>query len=284
METDFGLAEFFTSVPNAIKPLIDDCDEVAYRMVAPELKRVDRRLDACFIPIDAPEKPLIAVEFQGYPDKAIYYKALAKGALLGEKFPDLAMKVVICFLDRGLDPKTPYWCELGRSGFAGFQVIYLEEAIARIESQDPSDPTAALLGLLVRTKETVEDEDARRRYRAISESTISREEKQVYVKLLMYWLMQLHSSTEEEMSAMLGMMTPLEETPAFRSIFAKGEAKGKAEGIAEGRAKQLVSQIERLETSYGEGLLSEQAYRVLVAPLRTELEDLRRSLITGQAG
>lgn len=272
METDFGLAEFFASVPNAIKRLLDDHDEVAYRMVSPELKRVERRLDACFIPVDAPEKPLIAVEFQGYPDKAIYYKALAKGALLGEKFPDYSMRVVILFLDQSLDPQTPFWHDLGRSDFAGFQVIYLAEAVARIEGEDPKDPTAALLGLLVRAAETVGVEDARRRYRAIAESSIPRQEKEVYVKLLMYWLMQLFSSTEEEMSAMIGVMTPLEETPAFKSIFAKGEAKGEAKG----KAELLVEQIERLEGNYRDGLLSEEAYQVVVPPLKTALEELRQ--------
>ncbi len=96
-----------------------------------------------------------------------------------------------------------------------------------------------------------------------------REEKQVYVKLLMYWLMQLHASTEEEMTAMIGMMTPLEETPAFRSIFAKGES------------AQLVRQIERLERSYRDGLLSEQAYLDLVPPLQKDLDDIRRMLKKG---
>ncbi len=36
---------------------------------------------------------------------------------------------------------------------------------------------------------------------------------------------------------MLNIFTPLEETRAYQSIFAKGEAKGRAEGKAEGEAK-----------------------------------------------
>ncbi len=265
MEKDFGLAEFFASVPNAIKRLLAVRDAVTYRMVSPELKRVERRLDACFIPVDAPDKPLLAVEFQGYPDKGIYYKALAKGALLGEKFPDYGMTVVILFLNQALDPKTVDWHDLGRSGFSSFRVIYLAEAVARMEQENPNDPTAALLGLLVQPKEEVEAEDARRRYGVINEAAISREEKQVYVKLLVYWLMQLLSSTEEEMIAMIGIMTPLEETPAYKSIFAKG------------RFGQVLDQISRVEKRYREGQLSEESYQSLIQLLRSDLEDLRNT-------
>ena len=38
---------------------------------------------------------------------------------------------------------------------------------------------------------------------------------------------------------MLNVLTPLEETRAYQSIFAKGEAKGKTEGKAEGKADDL---------------------------------------------
>ncbi len=36
---------------------------------------------------------------------------------------------------------------------------------------------------------------------------------------------------------MLNLMTPIQETRAYQSIFAEGEAKGKEEGKAEGEAK-----------------------------------------------
>ncbi len=73
---------------------------------------------------------------------------------------------------------------------------------------------------------------------------------------------------------MIGMMTPLEETPAFKSIFAKG----KVEGVAEGKIEELVCQIQQIESGYREGLFPEQTYQILVQPLQARLEDLRRSL------
>ncbi len=65
---------------------------------------------------------------------------------------------------------------------------------------------------------------------------------------------------------MIGMMTPLEETPAFKSIFAKG------------KIEELVCHIEQIERSYREGLLAEQTYLLLIQPLRVRLEELRRSM------
>jgi predicted transposase YdaD len=48
------------------------------------------------------------------------------------------------------------------------------------------------------------------------------------------WLFErFRSLTDEEIWAMMNIFTPLEETRAYQSIFAKGEAKGKAEGKAE---------------------------------------------------
>ena len=44
---------------------------------------------------------------------------------------------------------------------------------------------------------------------------------------------------------MLNLVTPIQETRAYQSIFAEGEAKGKAEGKAEGKANTLKRQIKR---------------------------------------
>jgi predicted transposase YdaD len=42
---------------------------------------------------------------------------------------------------------------------------------------------------------------------------------------------------------MLNLLTPLEETRAYQSIFAEGEAKGEAKGKAEGKASALKRQL-----------------------------------------
>ena len=44
---------------------------------------------------------------------------------------------------------------------------------------------------------------------------------------------------------MLNVITPLQETKAYQSIFAEGEAKGKVEGKAEGKADDLKRLLRR---------------------------------------
>lgn len=50
----------------------------------------------------------------------------------------------------------------------------------------------------------------------------------------------------KEIWSMLNMLTPLEETKAYQSIFAEGEAKGEAEGEAKGEAKGKAMTLKRL--------------------------------------
>jgi len=44
---------------------------------------------------------------------------------------------------------------------------------------------------------------------------------------------------------MLNLLTPIEETRAYQSIFAEGEARGRAEGEAEGEAKGRAGALKR---------------------------------------
>jgi predicted transposase YdaD len=52
--------------------------------------------------------------------------------------------------------------------------------------------------------------------------------------------------SEEEVLDMLPVLAPLEETRAYKSIFAKGMVKGKTEGKAEGEARGKAELLKRL--------------------------------------
>jgi predicted transposase YdaD len=58
--------------------------------------------------------------------------------------------------------------------------------------------------------------------------------REALAQILACWLFErFQSLTDEEIWAMLNVFTPLEETRAYQSIFAKGEAKGEAKAKAE---------------------------------------------------
>ncbi|WP_367113016.1 hypothetical protein [uncultured Thiodictyon sp.] len=57
-------------------------------------------------------------------------------------------------------------------------------------------------------------------------------------QVLQFWFFErFRALTAKDIWAMLNLVTPIQETRAYQSIFAEGEAKGKAEGIAEGEAE-----------------------------------------------
>jgi predicted transposase YdaD len=70
---------------------------------------------------------------------------------------------------------------------------------------------------------------------------------------------------------MLNLVTPIQETRAYRSIFeegeARGEAKGKAEGKAEGKVEGKASTLKRLLTLRFGALPAWAERRIDAAPL-----------------
>jgi predicted transposase YdaD len=64
--------------------------------------------------------------------------------------------------------------------------------------------------------------------------------REVLGQVLEFWFFErFRGLTAKEIWAMLNLVTPIQETRAYQSIFAEGEAKGKAEGKAEGKASTL---------------------------------------------
>jgi predicted transposase YdaD len=73
---------------------------------------------------------------------------------------------------------------------------------------------------------------------------VSPEVRDVLAEVLEFWFFErFRGLTAKEIWAMLNLVTPIQETRAYQSIFAEGEAKGKAEGKAEGKAGTLKRQL-----------------------------------------
>ena len=91
-------------------------------------------------------------------------------------------------------------------------------------------------------EEVVDDAELQRRapalWRTIQDASVAPPIRATLERILAFWLFErFQTLTAEEIWTMLNVLIPIEETRAYQSIFAKGEAKGKAEGEAKGEAK-----------------------------------------------
>ena len=95
---------------------------------------------------------------------------------------------------------------------------------------------------------------APRLWRTVQTAAVPAEVRDVLGEVLEFWFFErFRGLTAKEIWAMLNLVTPIQETRAYQSIFAEGkaegeaegEAKGKAEGKAEGEAKGKASTLKR---------------------------------------
>ncbi len=73
---------------------------------------------------------------------------------------------------------------------------------------------------------------------------------------------------------MIGTLTPLQETPAYREIFAEGEARGQVTGAL----KQAKDSIAIFRTIMAQGLISEEVCNTLVQQHEANITELLQSI------
>ena len=266
MRTDHALGELFSCDPDLIKLLVRLPENGHYHMKSDVIKAVDRQVDACFMPEEA-GLPLIVCEFQGYNDDHIYYRLLSGAGLAGERNSQYTVHALLVFIDDKHDPMTEPWHSLGRSGFPGFQVVYLREIYDHLRKQEPHHPVVALFGLLIESKEKLKSA-SRKGYLSIQNAALSERLRDTYAKIYAYWLMQrLNELSRKEVDEMLGILTPLKETRAYKDI--RDEVRNEV------REEYYVQELSRLSELCKKGSLTEQGYREVAGSIEQELAQIR---------
>jgi predicted transposase YdaD len=78
---------------------------------------------------------------------------------------------------------------------------------------------------------------------------VAPEVRNVLAEVLEYWFFErFRGLTAREIWAMLNLVTPIQETRAYQSIFEEGEARGVAKGEARGKVEGKASTLKRLLT------------------------------------
>ena len=144
-------------------------------------------------------------------------------------------------------PRCPSWANRGDAPLLSVSLrAILPEWLAR----EPDNPYVAVFAPLLIEDDAELRARAPRLWRTVQAATVSAEVREVLGEVLEYWFFErFRGLTAKEIWAMLNLVTPIQETRAYQSIFAegeaRGEAKGKAEGKAEGEAKGKASTLKR---------------------------------------
>lgn len=237
MKTDHPIYLFLSAGPEAFRVLTGGhCLEGDYRFCSLTIKGLERRIDGIFEP-DGHAGPVYVVEFQGQALGKAWYNLLAKIGLYGEQHPEREVVGVGVFLREQDVPRCPSWANRADAPLLS---VSLRAVLPDWLAREPDNPYVAVFAPLL-----IED-DAELRARAptlwhtVQAAAVSAEVREVLGEVLEFWFFErFHGLTAKEVWAMLNQLTPIQETRAYQSIFAEGEAKGKAEGKVEAKASTL---------------------------------------------
>jgi predicted transposase YdaD len=239
MKTDKELYKIFVTYPQLLFEMAGLQPDDHYEMVSITLKGFERRSDGFFIP-QSEKSPVYFLEFQAYHDQVIYHRTIMEMAAYGIQNPGREIRGIIIFTYKGLDKKTMPWHELTFSNKHVFKVIYLEDYLKKLETQNPNDPVVAMFKpYQVEKKETLK-KNARKWYRNIQKSQLPAKVKESFEMVFTQWMQERFSNlTYMEVTKMFVPLTPLEETRSYKELVAIGKKEGiklgKKDGRKEGR-------------------------------------------------
>lgn len=216
------------------------------------------------LPVD-----IYVVEFQGQTADAAWYNLLTKIGLYGEQDPKRDLVGIGVFLREHDAPGFPRWAP-------GSHTPLLTAALDRFLPEwlacEPNNHYVAVFAPLMIDRDEELRAQAPALWRTVQTALVTPEVREVLSQVLEFWFFErFRGLTAQEIWAMLNLVTPIQETRAYQSIFAEGEAtgqvKGKAEGKAEGMAEGKASVLKRLAARRFGPLPEWARRRIEVAPV-----------------
>ncbi|EGV16349.1 DUF2887 domain-containing protein [Thiocapsa marina] len=235
MKTDNPIYLFLSAGAEAFRVLTGGHELVGpYRFCSLTIKGLERRLDGIFEP-DGHDGPVYVVEFQGQHSDKAWYNLLTKIGLYGEEHPHRDVIGVGIFLREQDRPRFPRWANQAQ---APLLQVALRRVLPDWLAREPDNPYVAVFAPLL----IDDDEDLRARaqdlWRTVQDVSLAPEVREILGQVLEFWFFErFRGLTAKEIWAMLNLVTPIQETKAYQSIFAEGEAKGEEKGEAKGEAK-----------------------------------------------
>jgi predicted transposase YdaD len=226
MKTDHPIYLFLRSGPEAFRVLTGGLRLVgAYRVSSVTIKSLERRLDGLVAP-DGHAGPAYVVEFQAQPAAKSVYNLVTKVGLYGEEHPEQEVLGIAVFLRTADIPARPKWVHAQGSSI---RCISLDSFLRELLEREPDNPYVTVFAPLIIDSDAELTQRAPVLWQTIQLAPLDADTRETLSEVLEFWFFERFSDkTAQEIWSMLNVLTPLEETKAYQSIFAKGEAEGKA--------------------------------------------------------
>ncbi|EIC22623.1 DUF2887 domain-containing protein [Thiorhodovibrio frisius] len=233
MKTDHPIYLFLRSGPEAFRVLTGGLQlEGAYKVCSLTIKSLERRLDGLVAP-DGHSGPAYVVEFQAQPKAKSLYNLAAKIGLYGEENPEHEVLGMAVFLRAADIPDRPHWVHAPGSPI---RCISLDSFLREWLAREPDNPYVAVFAPLIIETDAELTQRAPVLWQTIQQAPLDADTRETLSEVLEFWFFERFSRyTDEEIWTMLNLVTPLEETKAYQSIFAKGERIGPLPTWAEQR-------------------------------------------------
>ena len=244
MKTDHPIHLFLSAGPEAFRVLTGGYELPGpYRFSSLTLKSLERRLDGLFEP-EGHAGPVNVMEFQGQRAERAWYNLLTKIVLYGEEHPQRDVIGVGIFLREADVPTYPRWAN---DPTAPVLNVVLRRVLPDWLAREPDNPYVAVFAPLL----IEDDADLRARapalWRTVQEAPLAEEVRDIFSQVLEFWFFErFRGLTAKEVWAMLNLVTPIQETKAYQSIYAEGRDKGWAEGEVQGLAKGKADSLKHL--------------------------------------
>jgi len=293
MKTDKELYRLFASCPD----YLFDCAGIkvveTYQMKSVTFKDFEQRSDG-LLESNSDNAPVYIAEFQAYSDNTVYHRLAIEMASYGKENPKKDVRGILVFTTSDIDPKTSPWHELTKSEKGVLKVVYLQDFLDKLEKDYPDHPLVA-----VSKPWRIEDPDVLKEkagawYKNIEKSNLDQKAREDFAEVFTRWMLERFKNLSyEEVTKMFVEMTPLEETRAYKEIYAKGaidgegigeergEKRGEERGETKGRINTIKEEIERLSLLRSQNVLNESLYEILANPLKKELKYLEVLLSKG---
>jgi predicted transposase YdaD len=243
MKTDKQIHALLASSPEAFRFLTDGIElNGPYQGRSVVFKDLERRADHVFEPDDG-KGPTYLIEVQAQHTGDVYDRLLMELLLYRRAHPERTVYGQVIFLHAGCDEPNWPWAEwVGRGPLR--KAVYLDQVLEKARQQHPDHPLLAVfLPWFARDVELAQQAPAAwRRLEALAEPGAA-----VLLDVFMSWMMErFKGQTYEEVLRMLQVLTPLEETRAYKELVGKGEKLGRQKATLELLTKLLHRRFGRL--------------------------------------
>ncbi|MDS4018960.1 MAG: DUF2887 domain-containing protein [Candidatus Competibacter sp.] len=231
MKTDKQIHALLASSPAAFRFLTDGIELPGpYQGRSVAFKELERRADHVFEPAGG-DGPTYIIEVQAQHSGDVYDRLVLELLLYRRTHPERTVYGQVIFLDAsGDEPDWPWIDWLGRGPLR--MPVYLDAVLAEARQRQPDHPLLAVFLPLIASDEELAQQ-APAAWRRLE--TLTEPGAPALLDVFMSWLMERHKGkTYAEILAMLHVLTPLEETRAYRELVGIGIEKGKNEGLKEG--------------------------------------------------